>query len=290
MKEISQITKNQHIVPQLHLKNFLASGESKLKCFNPDNLRIEKPQSPKSICSAEFHYALKPGEYDQYSQIVEKAFGDIEDWYAKNIDRIERQLLRHEKLSDDDRYAIAWVIANFYFRGRRHRDHTRKLSLEIAEWAYPGDQKIKEIAEKTSYATNAALDEGHANTLTHKHWRVLINLSVANSFITSDEAVIELPNKLIPEKFLFRGSFLHQTQIFHLSPRIAICVSFPFTEDMHGKMEFIDVSSNPAGIAGNNLQYINFCHQYVYAPDDSFFKEVVEFENKKKSPDRDGSV
>lgn len=281
MRNMDNITKNQHIVPQRHLKNFLAVGELKLKRFNSDDLRIEKPKSPKSACSAEFHYALKPGEYDEYSQIVEKAFGDIEDWYGKNIDRIEGRLIKQEKLSDNDRYGISWVIANFYFRGHRHREDVRKMSLDIAEWAYPGDLYMKEVATKTSYATNQAFNDGHANTLTHKHWRVLVNKSEETPFITSDEAVIEISNKQIPEKLLFRGSFLHQTQIFHLSPRVAIIAIFPFTEEVHGKTEFIDVSNNPAGIAGNNLQYINYCHKYAYAPNELFFNKVIEFERKK---------
>ena len=242
---------------------------------------MERPKSPKSICSAEFHYALKPGEYDKYSQFVERAFGDIEDWYAKNIDRIEECLIVGQKLSDDDRYGISWVIANFYFRGRRHRDAIRKLSLEVAEWAYPNNPKVKEVTEKTSHATNSAFDEGHANTLNHKWWRVLINKSKIHPFITSDEAIIQIFSKQIPKKSLLRGSFLHQTQIFHLSPRVAIIVLFPFTEELHGKIEFIDVSNNLAGIAGNNLQYINFCYKYTYSSKDSFFKEVIEF-NKDK--------
>lgn len=282
----SQITKNQHIVPERHLKSFLPPGELKLKRFNPDAMKIEAPQSPRSACSADFHYALTPGEYDEYSQIVEKAFGDIEDWYAKNINRVEECLLAQQAPSMDDRYGISWVIANFYFRGRRHREEVKKLSLEVAEWAYPGDPEIKQIAEKTSHATNSAFDEGHAHTLTNKYWRVLLNLSKITPFITSDEAVIELFNNQIPKTFPLRGSFLHQTQIFHLSPRVAICTSFPFTDEVVGKTEFIDVSANSAGIAGNNLQYINYCYNYAYASNDSFFKEIIEFENKKASPDR----
>lgn len=281
MSDIVQITKSQHIVPQLHLKRFLAPGELKLKRFNPDELRIEKPQSPRSACSAEFHYALKPGEYDEYSQVVEKAFGDIEDWYAKNIDRIEKQLIDHQKPSDTDRYAISWVIANFYFRGHRHRNEIKALSQEIADWLYPGDSQARVIAEKTSHATNAAFDEGHANTLTHKHWKILINQSIGTPFITSDEAVIEIADKQIPKAFLFRGSFLHQTQIFHLSPRVAIIASFPFAEEMHGQTEFMDVSNNPAGVAENNLLYINHCYEYAYAPNDLFFKNVIDFEKKR---------
>lgn len=124
---------------------------------------------------------------------------------------------------------------------------------------------------------------GHANTLTHKWWRVLINQSKDNPFITSDEAVIEVFNNQIPENFLLRGSFLHQTQIFHLSPKIAVILLFPFTKDLHGATEFIDVTNNSAGIIGNNLQYINFCYKYTYAPDDSFFKKIIEFNINKFS-------
>lgn len=71
-----QITKNQHIVPIRHLKNFLFNKKNKLECLNIDELRIEKPQSPKYICSGEFYYAQIPGEYDEYSQLVENEFGN----------------------------------------------------------------------------------------------------------------------------------------------------------------------------------------------------------------------
>jgi len=279
---MNQITKDQHVVPQRHLKNFLIPGQAKLECFNIDNLRIEKPRSPKSICVGEFHYALKPGEYDDYSQIVEKAFGDIEDWYGKNIERIETLLISGKRLSDQDRYGVSWVIANFYFRGHQHREQIKSMSLEVTEWAFPGDAKKKEIAEHTSYATNTSFDAGHANTLTHKHWRILLNHSTENPFITSDEAVIEILNSQIPEQFKFRGSFLHQTQIFHLSPRVAIITSFPFTKEMEGVMEFIDVSENEKGIAGNNLQYINFAHEYAYAPNKKLFNEVISYNKKQE--------
>jgi hypothetical protein len=79
------------------LKRFLIPNNDRVACFNVDELRIEKPQLPKSICSADFHYALKPGEYDEYSQIVEGAFGDIEDWYAKKLIVLRHLLLRVKK-------------------------------------------------------------------------------------------------------------------------------------------------------------------------------------------------
>lgn len=138
-----QITKNQHIIPQRHLKNFLAKNSVKLECLNIDELRIKKAQFPKSICKGKFHYALTPGEYDEYSQRVEKAFGYIEAWYGDIIDRIKELLIVGQVLSDEDRYNISTVIANFYFRGCKHREETKKASIDLVNWAFPNNQVAK---------------------------------------------------------------------------------------------------------------------------------------------------
>lgn len=306
------ITKNQHIVPQRHLKNFIIPGGRKLGSFNVDELRIEKSQSPKSICKGYFQYAIKPGEEDKYSQIVEKAFGNIEIWYGNNINRIEKLLLLKQKLKDEDRYGISWVMANFLFRGNRFRleikktlnQLTDKMSSNVSKHIhkecikeYPGifygsdDEKLlvqkitKQLlsseANKTSHATNTAFNEGHANTLTHKHWRVLINHSNKYPFITSDEAVIELHNNIFPKNYFLSESFLLRTQIFHLSPKIAIIALYPLNEETHGITEFLDITNREPAIAGNNLQYINYANKYAYASNNIFFKEVIDF-NKNK--------
>lgn len=306
------ITKNQHIVPQRHLKNFIIPGGRKLESFNIDELRIGKPQSPKSICKGYFYYALEPGEEDKYSQIVEKAFGNIEIWYGNNIDRIEKLLILKQKLKDEDRYGISWVIANFLFRGNRFRLEIKKSLNQLTDEICPNvsknihsgcmkeypdffsgcdDEKLlvqnitKQLlsceANKTSHATNVAFDEGHANTLTHKHWRVLINNSNKYPFITSDEAVVEVHNNIFPKNYFLSESFLLRTQIFHLSPKIAIIALYPMNEETHGKTEFLDITNREPAIAGNNLQYINYANKYAYAPNNIFFKEVIDF-NKNK--------
>ncbi len=313
MKQLSkQITKDQHIVPQRHLKNFSIPNSTKLECFNVDVLRLEKPKSPKSICKGYFHYAIEPGREDEYGQMVEKAFGDIEDWYGKNIDRIEKLLISKQTLSDNDKYAVSWVIANFYFRGYKFRQEIKKALDGLMDWMqspvsehihkqclkdYPqifsGNNKEKELlqsitkqflshqANNTSYATNRAFDKGFANTLTHKRWQILINNSAEYPFITGDEAVIQITNDQIPKSVLSQ-SFLSLTHIFHLSPKIAIIVSYPFNEEMHGRVIFEDITDNNSEILKSNLIYINHIHKYAYAPNKKFFENVIAW-NKEKA-------
>lgn len=310
INQATQITKDQHIVPQRHLKNFLIPNDTKLECFNVDALRLEKPQSPISICKGYFHYAIEPGREDKYSQMVEKSFGNIEDWYGKNIDRMEKLLISKHRLSDDDKYAVSWIIANFYFRGYRFRQEIQKTMGALVEWmapnvsehtyqeclksypnAFPDSREAKKLTQEitkelllaqtknTSHATNCSFDEGHANTLTHKKWRILINHSTEHPFITGDEAVIEITNDLIPSNFLSRG-FLCLTHTFHLSPKIAIVASYPFNEEMHGQVVFEDVTNNKAEIFKSNLLYVN--HTYAYGSNRAFFNWLIDFENRKK--------
>lgn len=131
---MAQKTKNQHIVPQVHLRKFRIPNSTKLECFNAESVRIEKPQSVRSICSEYFYYAMIPGIEDSYGQMVEDAFGDLENWYGSNCVRIEQNLLKSGIISDQDRYAISWIVANFYFRGRKFRDEIQGAIQEMVSW------------------------------------------------------------------------------------------------------------------------------------------------------------
>ncbi len=311
MKGVKDITKNQHIVPQRHLKNFSIFNDfNKLKAFDCEKVIIlNKDPSIRSVCSGYFHYALEPGMEDEYSQTVEAAFGDLETWYGDNIDRIEKSFLNKEKLCDSDRFGLSCVIANFFFRGQSFRHEALDSIKKIVDWMQPTvseymynevtkqypdiftdkeqskeiiDRVTKEelhsVAGKTSHATNRAFDVGLANTLTHKKWDICIN-KTNYPFITSDEAVIDLMNPKIPESFMLRGAWLLKTQIFSLSPKVSITLSFPFTEDLHGKAEYQEIHDKRE-VFKQNLYYVNFSHKYAYAPNTDFFSDLVAFENR----------
>jgi len=306
-----QVTKNQHIIPRRHLRQFSISGDkNKLKAFDCDQVKIlEKNQSIRSVCSGYFHYSLEPGIEDEYSQAVEDAFGNLETWYADNIERIEESFLKKEKLNDSDRFGLSCVVANFFFRAQNFRRESLNILKELVDWMQPtvsehiysevskkypdifkNKKKDKRVADKvtreglhkvaikTSHATQRAFDIGHANTLTHKKWNIFLN-KTDYPFITSDEAVIDLMNSKIPENFMLRGAWLLKTQIFTLSPKVSVLLSFPFTEDLHGKMEYREIS-NKGEIFKHNLFYINFSHKYAYAPNTDFFEDLIVAENK----------
>lgn len=307
-----QVTKNQHIVPQVHLRKFsLTSDNNKLKGFDCHQIKIlGKEQSIGSVCSGHFYYAVEPGTEDRYSQVVENAFGSLETWYGDNIGRIEQSFLNQEKLSDTDRFGLSCVIANFFFRAQNFRRKSLNAIKELVNWVQPKvsehiysevskecpdiftDKKkdretvdkvtqneLQRVAGKTSHATQTALDVGHANTLTHKKWDIFIN-KTDYPFITSDEAVIDLMDPRIPERYILRGAWLLKTQIFNLSPKVSVSLSFPFTEDLRGKVEYREVS-NKEDIFKQNLYYVNFSYKYAYAPNTNFFEDLIAFKNKK---------
>ncbi len=308
----NHVTKNQHIVPQRHLKNFsIFNDQNKLKAFDCDQIKVlSKNQSIKSVCSGHFHYALELGVEDEYSQAVEAAFGNLETWYGDNIQRIEKSFLNQENLCDSDRFGLSCIIANFFFRGQNFRNESMNMLKKLVDWMQPAvsehiynevsrkypdmfndKERDKEITDKvsqdglqrvtrkTSYATQRAFDVGHANTLTHKEWKIFLN-TTDYPFITSDEAVIDLMDPRIPENYMLRGAWLLKTQIFNLSPRVFIILSFPFTEDMHGKVEYQKLD-NKRDIFKHNLYYVNFSHKYAYAPNTDFFTDLIDFESKK---------
>jgi len=284
---MTQKTKNQHIVPQVHLRKFRIPNSTKLECFNAEAVRMENPQSPKSICSGYFHYAMESGIEDEYSQMVESTFGNLESWYGDNIERIEQDLVKRITISDQDRYAVSWVIANFYFRGQKFRDETLGAIKEVIQWMKGfkeqeySDDELEHYVNKTAYATNRAFDKGFVDTLTHKRWRIMINSLYNYPFITGDEAVIDyVPDWANNTKVL--KAFLVRTQLFHLSPRVAIEISFPSGETAHGKVTYEDVAEKPEEITKNNLMYVNHTYKYAYSPNRLFFDELIKNEGIKR--------
>lgn len=311
--ENRNITKNQHIVPERHLRNFSIPADSnKLKAFDCDQIKIlKKDRSIRSVCSGHFYYALEPGIADEYSQAVEGAFGNLETWYGNNIERIEKLLLKQEKLSNSDRFGLSCVIVNFFFRSQNSRHESLNAIKELVDWMQPAfsehifskvfkkypdiftdKNKSKEIAEKatkdelwkvaskTSNATQRSFDVGYANTLMHKKWDIFLN-NTEYPFITSDEAVIDLMDPRIPENYMSRGAWLLKTQIFNISPKVSINLTFPFSEDLDGKVEYREMI-NKRDIFKHNLFYVNFSHKYTYAPNTNFFEDLIAFENRKK--------
>jgi len=283
-------TKNQHIVPKVHLKSFRENGTKKLQCFNIDELRLEKPQSLRSICSGKFYYSEIPGSPDEYGQIVEEIFNSMEDLYGKIKNDIEKKLLNKNELSDKKKYELSLMISNFIFRGYKKREEYLRMNDEIftkitqdmeeSETINGLTQKeFYEEGKKTSYATNLAFNNRFANTLTHKKWEVLINNS-QQLFITGDTPVIEYKPDFARDWPNFSDAFLVKTQLFHLSPRIAIIITFD--PESSGEWQFTDVTTKPDRINESNLKYINFTNKYAYSSSNRFFEKVITFENSKK--------
>lgn len=287
---MKQNTKNQHVVPQVHLKSFLNEGKKKLSCLNVEKLRIEKDQSPSRICSGNFHYSEIPGIPDEYGKEVEEAFGIIEDWYGKNKMAIKQKLLNKEELTDKEKYDLSFLISNLLFRGYRHRDEifnfhkkflddiTKDLDNEATINGISQEEAYKEI-NKSSYATNQAFRTGLANALTHKKWEVLINNNEEYPFITSDESVIQYIPDYAKKWPMFSTSYVVMSQLFHLTPRIAILATFEPNNE--GQWEFTDITNRADKIFETNLKYINYCYKYAYAGTNRFFQKLLDFEKSK---------
>ncbi len=69
-KQLKDPAKNQHYVPQFHLKQF-ENNETRVETLDLKNKKILKSQSPKHICSDYYFYSLESGKPDVLSQLLE---------------------------------------------------------------------------------------------------------------------------------------------------------------------------------------------------------------------------
>ena len=101
---MTQITENQHFVPQFYLKRFSKKGQ--IQVFDVRAKRIGRPSSCKKECYEKFFYAAENGVRDEISQAFEDVFCRIEDVSAKALRGvIERAVAQHLTNGDLDELA-----------------------------------------------------------------------------------------------------------------------------------------------------------------------------------------
>ena len=294
---MTQITENQHFVPQFYLKRF--SKEGQLQVFDVQAKRIGRPCSCKKVCYEKFFYAAETGVRDEISQVFEKdVFGKFEDVIAKALPEIIERA-DAQKLTNGDLYVLAYFMSVQWLRTPFFREQLQKIrsefmksfiQLRAAHSPRFLQDHIQEAAEahevseeKSREAVNRFIESGEYdfretnnashlnfinedkvngfyNLLLAKKWR--INLSEGPyHFITSDNPVATPRTERIPVTFMDRRHLLA------LTPNILIETCHP--DSMNPEQQPVDRVSyhtaNEKAVLMFNKVLVNSAHEYAYA-------------------------
>jgi hypothetical protein len=206
---MSQDKKNQHYVPQAHLRGFTVDGEKNLIWeYDKKYQRISKThRSIRSLCCKEYYYEQVYPDGSK-TQILEDGFQKVEKVGIEII----RDIISKKNLTEDERGKLSFYIALLLTRGpsfrdgihsilKHHVDITTQKMWEMGKLPEPPEELKKlirdnditsvlnaEILPHVSIEYFAKAAEQIAISLCNKKWDIYF--SENGYFITSDTPVI----------------------------------------------------------------------------------------------------
>ena len=271
-----QITRGQHFVPQFYLRRF-TNPKNEVEILDCKDRKILTPRGTKGICYEDFFYGIRTGEPDELSQQIESRFQQMEDYISKNIGFVIDKILNGEKVLDDDKWLVAFLMSMLWIRGPVMREQINKMSESVykrvnAFWfSHPKvdelfdrfdvekgtttspemREKVKKMITEESYSLEFSNAQhmmmfdnfkGFANLFWGQDWTVYITKG-KRKFITSDNPIVVM----FPKRQGFYGpTFLERTHYFALTPEIMIMARYPLNDSgkkFHRKTLFDDSQS-----------------------------------------------
>jgi hypothetical protein len=304
----SQITRNQHYIPQFYLRRF-QNAEKKVQVLSCKNNKIFLPSSPKSICSEEFYYGAETGVSDKVSQEVETMFSNLETSLAEKIPPIEKKLLNGEAVSEDEKWTLGFLMSMIWIRGPVMREQNRRMVEDITKQmmsftfsmsdehikgffdkfdSTSGEttspemrQKLKESFLNKDYKLNVnnAIHIGmfenihnFANLFAGQDWFVYISKAKLG-FITSDNPVAEVFPK---RKSFYGASFLDREHYFTLSSEILIHCKHPNKKNQKGIRRKTYYNNDNDKILSSNILIASYALKFIYAKEREPLEEILK--------------
>lgn len=242
-------TVKQHYVPRAFLERWsFDNGQVypiKIVSKIPPNLEILKKTGVYPFCHENYFYADKQGKKDDFSQIVEDNFTEVENGMYSTLISFEKKVLNNEQITFDDKYDLASVMLFLHMRGKKHLEWSKKFSNEMARkmfgmtLRFKKDSEFEELGitreEAIEMNEGMTVDLGMAHHLqqlkdiqefafhiARKYWK--INISKKGEFIVTDAPYLDLPVKQVG---WYGNDIYDRDQIFMLSPKVHILIKKP---------------------------------------------------------------
>jgi hypothetical protein len=279
-------TVKQHYVPQFYLRYWCDTQNTfiPIKIVDRDTgtIVILKRAGTSVFCFENYFYAKWTGKEDEFSQIVEKTFIELESFFSKELPKVEKKIVEYYQISDSEKYLISQFAIMMWLRGKSYREWSnevtdsmvRKMSQlfshkigetkesrellkkynltkeEMIEFVKSGQYKVE--VSNTHHLKMFESMEEFCNLLYAKYWKVLI--SKKGEFITTDTPYLDLPRHR-KEPSIYGQSFLEREQYLILSPRVTIVAVYPKNETGK-KFKREDVTNNKNLIAFINAHHL----------------------------------
>ena len=193
MTNKKQITKNQHYVPELYLKEWIVDGHANV--WNKENNKIERI-GHKKLCSEKYFYEtidknnLK--RYDIYElNYIENYLNKLETVENRLLSKIKEDLHCHllcnYTLDEKEKNEIKELFSYFIFRSKAMR---KKFVQSAIEAGYLNsnqikDMKLKERELQADFLSNKNYIEKVISLIFNEHDILFVKTTPDKSFLTS---------------------------------------------------------------------------------------------------------
>jgi len=255
--------KNQHIIPQCYLKQFVdpktpTGYEPYVWIFERDT-KVGKKKAPKNILAETDFYTLK-GDY-----VIEKTLAQIEGDYSVIF---EKKIKNRIPLNPYEHLVFCAFVAAMLQRTLKQKENIENFMDQVI-----GHAKQMEIAHgvtpKTSFKWEKEKEDAHKLSVIQmipEITKILYNMNVAFlctnkrvSFITSDAPAFLFNSQLQFQRFYGPGLEQKHVEVrLPLSPEISVC--FSWINNLRGYLKISEDLVHDA-----NRMVFGYSHQYFIA-------------------------
>ncbi|MDP2705561.1 MAG: DUF4238 domain-containing protein [bacterium] len=257
--------KNQHIIPQCYLKQFVdpntpAGYEPYVWIFERDT-KLGKKKAPKNILAETDFYTLEGGDYS-----IEKTLAQIESEYSVIF---EKKIKNKLPLTPYEHAIFCAFVAAMLQRTLKQKEHIENQMDQMIGWAKQLEM-VHGAKPKSSIAWEEAKKDAHkisviemvpeiAKILTKMNIAFLCSKNKRVSFIASDSPAYLFNSQLQFQRW-FAPAFgqKHVEVRMPLSPEISVC--FSWINNLRGYL----VATEDM-VHNDNRMVFGYSHQYFIA-------------------------
>ena len=257
--------KNQHIIPQCYLKQFVdpntPSGHEPYVWIFERDTKKGKKKAPKNILAETDFYTLQGGDYS-----IEKTLAQIESEYSVIF---EKKIKNRLPLTPYEHAIFCAFVAAMLQRTVKQKEHIEHFMDQMIGWAKqletvhgsePKSSKEWEEAKKDAHKVSVIeMVPEIAKILTGMNLAFLCSKNKRVSFITSDSPAY-LFNSQMQFQRMFPPAFgqKHVEVRMPLSPEISVC--FSWVNNVRGYLEATEDM-----VHNDNRMLFGHSHQYFIA-------------------------
>lgn len=272
-----EITREQHFVPQVHLKKFTDHHDKKIFVYDKNFRKLNKKYHPVQICRRDYLYEFSVNNPNNWIEnafsYIEKKFTDLYENKLKHINHLNKNI----KLSNDERLIILyyvlrmdyWNIVNkitwdewMWNMWERNIIENCKTKEDL-DIAYKNMHSEKKDSEQRRVPVQIKTIFDNFIPYLFKERIIMFILNKQENYLTSDNPVNNYYSKEFKPWGFYGPSVFDINYQIAVSQKLVICIDDDKANKWDGD---IVLDSNWTSVFYMNSSYFVTANEFIYSP------------------------